>query len=484
MKDLENSSNKPKSSFGAITGFLFTVSVVVGAGILSLPYSFRMSGWLLSGLYTIFCCLLCYYWGRQLVEVMSRCEALIQLRDNNHNLSRPSFQSVIFGSKSKNELESRLISHEEYPPVITDRRVDLCEMINILFGNFWKSAYMFIFWVLGILSLVSYAVIFASSLTSNLDIGLMDPCNIYESVGFFNDCRSSYWIYLVVFSVIVTYLTIIGMRESKYIQNAMICGTLFNLLLSTILAIISLIVGKDISSDEPSRPEDFKVADYMNVGVSFPIILFAAIYHAFLPSILENVEKKPKSIQNILTRVLVASLIIYMMVGLIMPAAIPDVKGFFNIDFREYSAGYSQSERPWWTYPIAYFIVLYPSIGILSNFPLLAIAVSHNLTTYFYGVVEHKSARLGDYAIKLSTVFLPIAIAFYEYDLGNVTSFAGLFGILMIPVAIPLMHLAAREMLPGKSIYDFKFATRPLSLFIIAFHIVILVFQIYKYIFP
>lgn len=124
---------------------------------------------------------------------MSRCEAMIQYREKGHSLKRPGFKQIIFGkSKIEAELETKLIDKFQVIPEIAIRRVDLCEMIGIMFGNIWKNIYMFGLFVVGVLSLVSYTVIFASSLTSNINIGFLESCNMYDSVGFLNDCRKTY----------------------------------------------------------------------------------------------------------------------------------------------------------------------------------------------------------------------------------------------------------------------------------------------------
>lgn len=192
--------------------------------------------------------------------------------------------------------------------------------------------------------------------------------------------------------------------------------TLFNLLLCTVLCVIHLSVDTSLDNSEPIDG-DFNMFDPINIPTSFPIILFAAVYHTFLPSIVENVEHKPKAIRATLTRVLIVSLIIYISVGLVIPSAIPDVKGFFNISFRNYSAGNPQNDRPSWTYFMAYFIVLFPSIGILSTYPLMTISIAHNLITYFFGVDSKIAPRLAVVGLKLVTVLIPLSIAFFEYDL-------------------------------------------------------------------
>lgn len=333
------------SHFGFLTGFLFTINLVIGAGLLSLPYAFRMSGYLISGLYTFLCCLFGFAWACMLIEVMSRCEAIIQMNEQGTTIKRPTFKEIIFG-KSKKNLDEALINIDECVPDITHRRVDLCEMIDVLFGKNWKIIYMISLVFDTIFSLVGYTVVFSASLTSNLNLGFLESCDIYESEGFLSDCRKTYWFYLAILSGIVIYLTLIEMHEQKFIQNVLTILSLINVFLVLAVSISTIVLGVKIDSDQPHE-FDFKAHNVFNIGLSLPIIMFATIYQTSLPSIIENVGDKTTNINKILKLVLYVSSFVYLSMGLLIPTAISNVYGQYNISFRNYSGGYPLSERPW-----------------------------------------------------------------------------------------------------------------------------------------
>mmetsp|Transcript_188 Transcript_188/g.168 ORF Transcript_188/g.168 Transcript_188/m.168 type:complete len:416 (-) Transcript_188:45-1292(-) len=413
---------------------------------------------------------------------MSRCEALLQLEAQGLAVQRPSFKELLFG-RNKTKLHDPLIGRDCQPD-ITQRRIDICEMINVLFGKTWKKIYLSGMILDTILSLASYSIVFSSSLASNLEIGFLDTCDIYKSEGFFSDCWKTYWFFLAIFTGVSIYLTLIEMHEQKVIQNVITGASLFNILIVLTLSIISLATNTAIDSSDSIDPGSYKAADIYNIGISLPIILFASIYQTSLPSIIEFVGEKTTSIKKILTYALFASLFIYLSMGLIVPAAVSGVYGQYNISFRNYSAGYSQAERPWWTYVIAYIIVLSPAVGILSLFPLVAIPLAHNLITYIYGFEKPVGVRLGDYIIKLIVVLLPLILAFIEYDLGSILSIAGAITIVLVSITIPIMHIASREMIDVPSHYDFKYSPRLVSIFVVVVHIGVLIFKAYYAIFP
>ena len=92
-----------------------------------------------------------------------------------------------------------------------------------------------------------------------------------------------------------------------------------------------------------------------------------------------------------------------------------------SLSFRNYSAGYSQSERPWWTYIIEYFVILFPALDVFSGFPLFSISNTNNLISIFYGVEENKEvSKCALFGIKLLSCFPPLFIAVFVSDLGTI----------------------------------------------------------------
>lgn len=70
---------------------------------------------------------------------------------------------------------------------------------------------------------------------------------------------------------------------------------------------------------------------------------------------------------------------LYALLGIIVPIAIDKVPSMSTLAFRDYSAGYKVSERPWWTLVIEYLIVLFPALDVFSAFPLTTISSNDNI---------------------------------------------------------------------------------------------------------
>lgn len=149
---------------------------------------------------------------------------------------------------------------------------------------------------------------------------------------------------------------------------------------------------------------------------------------------------------------------VYTLIALIVPVAIHKVAPQCTIEYSSYSAGYAQSDRPWWTYAIAYLVVLFPAFDVFSCFPLMALSISNNLLTMRYGVVDVDQRIQRKF--RILTVVVPLAISFVMFNLGDIIDWIGIAGFILVSIAIPLMHNSAREMISIPSHYDAPFYSR------------------------
>lgn len=158
------------------------------------------------------------------------------------------------------------------------------------------------------------------------------------------------------------------------------------------------------------------LANFKYFGNMASVILFAMLIQLQFPSVSEFLKSRVINLKRLVLMISITVFVLYLTIGLIVPLAIHDVKGECNISFREFSAGYSQEERPWWTYLVSFVIVLFPALDVFSCFPIMAITLSDNLITLGYGAGE-KVERKKVVIIKLIVITFPFILAFFVYDL-------------------------------------------------------------------
>lgn len=185
-----------------------------------------------------------------------------------------------------------------------------------------------------------------------------------------------------------------------------------------IFASIGLLAAeKEVDNNNHSSFEFPPLVDFSQIANMASIILFAFVYQIQFPSIAEFVQSRAINLKKIVRLVASTAFILYAMLGIIVPMAIHDVLGSCNLSFREYSAGYAADERPWWTFLIAYIIVLFPAFDVFSSFPLMAIPLSDNILTLKYGVGAKNISKRTIIFYRVSALVLPFAVGFLVYDL-------------------------------------------------------------------
>lgn len=120
------------ASFGAGTGFVFTVNTVVGAGFLSLPWAFSRGGWFFCLLVQVTAALIGWVIALMLLEVMSRAEAVTRLREEGYNIPSLACKQLCWEKIYENDLYLIPNTHK---PEITHRRFDLTQLVRIYFGD-------------------------------------------------------------------------------------------------------------------------------------------------------------------------------------------------------------------------------------------------------------------------------------------------------------------------------------------------------------
>lgn len=455
--------------FGLWTGYFFTINCVVGAGFLSIPWAFQRGGWVFCLIFQLLVSGVSMYLSKQLLEVMSRVEVLQRMKEEDQKVPTVRFCEM-FTQKGE-----ELLPQTHHTPEITARRFDITEIVRIIFGEKWSIAYLFcmVFYNLGIQ--LAYSSIFAVSFASNVPLGTLGTCDIYQDEEFFTDCRWKYWVYLGVFFVCMLYLTIKGVEEQVWFQSAMTFVRFIVMTLVIVTCVFDIAYHQHNESSDYNSIDTPSYFDFDYVGNAIPIILFASFYHNQIPTITEHVRERDKNLPKIISMTTVTCVVFYLALGLIVPFAIDDLPSMSTLSYRNYSAGHDESDKPWWTYIVEYIIIIFPAIDVFSAFPLQGIPLADNMLSLKYGALPKNAIPRGGLLFFRSlVVVLPVLIAFFEFNLGQILDFVGMVGFLMVPVTIPILHLASRKLLEKESTYDVKPSSPWLSASISFAHIPLL----------
>jgi amino acid permease len=435
--------------FTLITGYIFAINSVIGAGFLSIPWAYENSGWLFSLIFQLCVAIHSLYLLLQLLEMMSRAEVLLRMTESSKDIHSISLKQLFKSTKTED-----LMLPPHLIPTITTRVINISDIVKIVFGEKLGFFYVIITGLFGLGALVAYSAIFASSFVSNVPLGPLETCDIYESSEFFSSCRVKYWVFLTIFFVFTLYMTMNGIQEQKTVQYLMSVLRFVVIFLIIVTCIYSMSNSSSLEDDSSNRPRFPSAVKNKNIGHAIPIILFATCYHTQVPSISHLVKDKKKNLKKIHLASIFTCCFFYVLLGIITSTVIENVPSMVSMSYRNYSAGHSSAERPAWTYIIEYIILISPALDVMTTFPVFALAISSSLVSWKYegniDLVEKKVLL----SFRFFVVFIPIFISFFVFDLGQILDWAGLLAFIVIHIPIPLLHTGIRHLVQGRSDFD------------------------------
>jgi len=429
---------------GFWVGFFFTINAIIGSGVLAVPWNFQKAGLILGVVLLLLAGFLTLVLSLQMLEIMSRVELYVQLQEN------PKGDSI-------EEDTQALIAPAE--PTIKDRKFDMEAMFALLFGEGAKRAYMLGLGVTVIATLTAYFVLFGKTMTAFVPI-LGVSCD--TSIDLSGGCRSTYTCYLLLYSLVMFYFCYRGYAEQITMQAVMACARFVVLFLIVLTAFLALIQGKTLTSDEHrSLPVPKLWSFFPAAGVMFALFFLALSFHNTMPNTAQMIRERAQVLPRVMVCAIGITTFVFLVVGVVTSLAVEDADEIITLEWQHYSA--SHEHRPWYSYPLAFVIVLFPAIDVLSIFPIYSIALSDNLIALVYGHdYEGRVGRLEFCCFRAATIVPPLVIAllvdnFVRDKQTFILDIAGIFGFLSLMGAISLLQIRTRRLVPEASKYDTPF---------------------------
>ncbi|CAG9310220.1 unnamed protein product [Blepharisma stoltei] len=448
-----------------LIGYAITVNSVVGAGVLGIPWGYQKTGWTLGIFSQVFATSLSFLLLYLLLQSFSRMEVLSNLAEKGYKIKPMSISDLLkpirkedyIIKQDQGEEAESLIAESNLDPEIGNRRYDMCEMAHILLGKAHGQILMIMFVIASSASLIGYCTIFSSSLASIIPIIGSGTCNIYDDPEFGESCRFHYWIYLAIYASIVIPLAIVGLTEQTFFQ---IVSFIVRIVVMTTMIVTSLysIFSDTELDDNGSINSDATVFKPLNLGLCLPIVYMATFFKSTISTTTQYVEDKAQNIQKICLFALFSMSFFFLLLGLIVPFATDEVEKMVTLNWRDYSAGDDSDGRSWWTYFIAYLIVILPAVDVLSAFPIIAINLADNIMSLTYGNFGEK--EIPEWTMtyyRLAITVPPVLIAIVVYDLSFVSDISGSLCLLGGGIYIPLFAMVTKRLVDKPSSYDIFF---------------------------
>jgi len=444
--------------------FLITMNVIVGSGALGLPAAFRQGGFLLSVALMAGSTILNTLSMGLLLESMARAEAI-------HT-----------GCKI---------------PQIRVEKFEYVRLADILLGRAGRcfTEIAFALYMYGLLW--SYCTMFGLSLsdvTNHFGLCQESGDGVCEGSLISSSPSPSYLISVGIFAVLAIPAACMDLKDQECVQTML---SLYRFAAFGIMILTTAIVMGSDPSNTSIPPTASSVKD---ISALFATIGTSQIMHFCFPTVAEGARDK-KALFSIFSMAFLASFILFSALGGIAACYCYEVGSdkcvnkLITNDWGKYTGhDFSGSVEhldgvEWWAFIIRYFILVFPAIAMLSNYPLAALSFGNNIHSM---MSESMIARLGSkdmLVAKLIAATPPMILALLVSDLTVVFEVVGGIAYILGFILPGVFYLASLKAAAehGSHLttpYTFWWSTPLLAKFMIGFGVSCIIFTIASLFFP
>jgi hypothetical protein len=316
-------------------------------------------------------------------------------------------------------------------------------------GKTFKSIYACFISVYIYGTLWVFSAVFGNALAYHLEIG--------------GDVNWSYSFYLVLFACLVVPTSCMELKEQVYMQcilaglrvlmMVLMLGTLLPSLLDP--GIARPFVHEDGTVMDSGGPPSYFRPE--NIHHIISIGAYAFIFHHSVPALAHPISDK-RSLSSVFATTIVLCLLGYCLLGIILGLFFGNnLEASANLNWSDYVGSFHGTLQPTlFSEVVAAFIVLFPALDVASAFPLNAITLGNNLMSAAYpSVTEYRAACKDRFVVSCYRVLAaapPILGAGMLSDLGNLTAWTGLTGLLVVFVFPAILCLVSEKELKSRGL--------------------------------
>lgn len=294
----------------------------------------------------------------------------------------------------------------------------------------------------------------------------------------------SYLGFLAIFSCVVIPLSCLDLKEQLIVQMLLSLGRVIMVVLMVSTIAVSYFWGsrEDFGSDVISDKSDLFAFDSDGLQHLLPIAVFANILHHSLPALAEPVRNK-KKLSHIFTTTLLCCFCGYSAIAMSVSLYFGgETLSSSNLNWVDYG-NYSSGVRRFVMRLISIYITMFPAMDVASAFPLNAITIGNNMFSTVYGKEVHRleDSKKHKLFFRLLAAIPPLVMAAFESNLGKITDYTGISGIILAFIFPPLLayysHITlANAQMPTLTIYSSEYATPRYGVLMLMFGIVLAIY--------
>ena len=427
--------------YNAFFCYMYLLNYCIATGFLTYPFIYYYAGIFPSlFLFTCLCVTGCIT-ALWVLEIMGRCRVLNQFRMGGT-------AREVLRLNSSDEVSEW---NEDVCAISGDRKFEMTDMCKIMFGSVGRFIFIIVFSSYAILTLWAFASVVGASWSINIPVNesVVRKCNETDFAGVpyppDAPCYNMYRVSVSVFGAIVALLSLLELNEQKYIQ-----ATFFLLRLLAISSIVIfsvyLIIHNAMYPESLLPPRqnatDTQILATFDIRwllVFIPLVVYSQNIHTAIPSITHGVVSKRK-LRNAVVASFVTLWCVYSGLGIAVSLAL---RNAVNENITLTWIYFTESQFNIAVRIISYFITIFPSVDLISGYPLVATTLSNNLYSVLMcrdtsEVVPGLRNRFVKLIFRLCIALIPIIGALFISNLVSVLRLAGLFAFISqfaVPIA-------------------------------------------------
>ena len=427
------------ATYGTYVSLAMTLNYIVGTGCFGLPYAFKEAGLALTSFFLLAGLIMAILSINYTIETLARAEGITAAEEQ---------EALLDDNKS--------LEPQSSPPVhcLSYRKFDFASLGFMFGGPTGRNLVQIVVILYGLVTLWSYASVFASSAASLFYMYVFgEMCNVFGDDPF-PGCERAYFIGIFIFSCMVLTLVLMDLGEQVTIQNVL---TVYRMMAFVIMLLTLVIKVSSEWNDLVSlRYKSIGMANWPKFGKGFGPTFLAITCQYNLPDSLQPLHSK-KDAKFVVFVALGLSSVIYLALGLLGSIAFDNVNPLTTLNWNTYTGcgnGWevcaSKTQLSAILGQLIRFLVLFfPIVNVTSTYPMVGITIGENIFASLPKAVKVRSHPTPTVIIRnvcrllISVPPLLLAAGFKKLDF--IFSLGGLFGFalgLSIPGWFQLKSIA------------------------------------------
>ncbi|KNC46149.1 uncharacterized protein AMSG_00267 [Thecamonas trahens ATCC 50062] len=414
-------------TYSRLVGFGTMINYIIGTGVFSIPFAYYKAGWRLTTICVIifaFLALVCVFY---VVEVLARAEGVLALTDSGKPLLTESsslvnsgphahphaargdaeadeYSSAKAGSvagrgRTESTLDAAGTASEAdaagYPRNrIGYRRFDFVAASR-LFGGVRMQVFTQVVMALYCYGVLwSFVAVFASSAdTLFFKYALSKDCSIYDDPS--HSCQTGYYLWVTAFGIFVVIVSTRDVAEQKWLQMIM---TVYRFCAFCVLVISAGVALKypntfDPESSSTSAPYISHATEHVKwsgFGTAFTFSAVALNVHYNMPNVIQPITPK-RSLLGLTAAGISVAAFCYLLIGALCGMAFGSgVTPLITLNWNSYTGragGWGEGHTLWWAYIVKLSVMLFPTLDMLTVYPLICIFTITGLFAFFLELI-------------------------------------------------------------------------------------------------